>query len=60
MKIYLPLKLRVFVNDITALVTGRTKEVAEVTKKVMKKLKEEVEENGLKLSVTDNGKEGKS
>ena len=26
----------------------------------MKKLKEEVEEKGLKLSVTENGKEGKS
>ena len=27
---------------------------------MMKKLKEEVEKKGLKLSVTDNGKEGKS
>ena len=26
----------------------------------MKKLKEEVEKNGLKLSVSENGKEGKS
>ena len=31
-----------------------------MAKKEMKKLKEEVEEKGLKLSVTENGKEGKS
>ena len=29
-------------------------------KKMMKKLKEEMEKKGLKLSVTENGKEGKS
>ena len=34
--------------------------MAEMSKKVMKKLKEEVEKKGLKLSVTENGKEGKS
>ena len=59
-KIYPPLKLRVFVDDITALVKGRHKEMAEMAKKVMKKLKEEVEKKGFKLSVTENGKEGKS
>ena len=47
-------------DDITALVKGRNKDVAEMAKKVMKKLKEEVEKKGLKLSVTENGKEGKS
>ena len=47
-------------ENITALVKGRNKEVAEMAKKVMKKLKEEVEKKGLKLSVTENGKEGKS
>ena len=31
-----------------------------MAKKEMKKLKEEAEEKGLKLSVTENGKEGKS
>ena len=46
------LTLRVFVDDITALVKGRNKDVAEMAKKVMKKLKEEVETKGLKLSVT--------
>ena len=59
-KFYPPLKLRVFVDDITALVKGRNKEGGEMAKKVMKKLKEEVEKKGLKLSVTENGKEGKS
>ena len=35
--IYPPLKLSVFVEDITALVKGRNEEVAEMAKKVMKK-----------------------
>ena len=34
--------------------------MAEAAKKVMKKLKEEVEKTGLTMSVTENGKEGKS
>ena len=59
-KIYRPLKLRAYVNDITPLLMGKNREVAEMAKKVMKKLKEEVERKGLKLSVTENGKEGKS
>ena len=42
-KFYPPLKLRVFVDDITALLMGKNREVAEMAKKVMKKLKEEVE-----------------
>ena len=60
-KIYPSLKLRVFVDDNTALVKGRNKDVADMAKKkVMKKLKEAVGEKGLKLSVTENGTEGKS
>ena len=59
-KIYLSLKLRVFIDDITALVRGKNKEVAEMVKKVMKKLKEGVEKKGLKSSVTENDKEEKS
>ena len=39
---------------------GKNKEVAEMAKRVMKQLKEVVEKKGLKLSVTKNGKEGKS
>ena len=39
-KIYPPLKLRVFVDDITALVKGRNKEVAEMAKKCDDKAEE--------------------
>ena len=44
-------------DDITALLMGKNREVAEMAKKVMKKFKEKVEKKGLKLSVTENGKE---
>ena len=48
-KINPSLKLRVFVDDITALLMVKNKEVAEMAKKkVMKKLKDEVEKKGLK------------
>ena len=47
-------------DDITALLMVKNGEVAEVGRKVMKKLKEEVEKKGLELSVTENGKEGKN
>ena len=40
---YTSLKMRVFVDDITALVKGRSRELAEMSKKVNKKLTEEVE-----------------
>ena len=43
-------------DDITAFKNGRNKEMVE---KVLKKLKREVEEKGLKLSITEGGKEGK-
>ena len=59
-KIYPPLKLRVFVDDITALLMENNEEVAEMAKHVMKRLREEVGEKGLKLSVNENGKDGKS
>ena len=36
-------------DDITALLIGRNKEVAEMAKKVMRKLQEEVEEKSLEL-----------
>ena len=47
-------------DDITAPLMEKKKVVAEMAKKVMKKLKEEVERKGLKLSVTEGGKERKS
>ena len=47
-------------DDITTLLKGVNREVAEAAKNVMKKLKEQVEKKGLKMSVTENGREGKS
>ena len=55
--IYPRLKLRVFVDDVTALLRWKTKVVAEMAKKMMKKWKDEVERKGLDLSVTEDGKE---
>ena len=52
--------LKVFVEDITAFMKGRNKELVELAKNVLKKLKGEVEEKGLKLSITEGGKAGKS
>ena len=53
-KINLALKLEVFlVDDITASVEGSGKEVAEMATKVIKKLKEEMENKGLKISVNE-------
>ena len=59
-KFTLPLVLRVFVDEITALLERTNRDIAETAKKVMKKLREEVDKKGLKLSVTENGKEGRS
>ena len=47
-------------DDITALLMGTNREVAAMAKEGMKKLKEEIEKKGLKLSVNENGKEGRS
>ena len=47
-------------DDNTALLMVKNKEVAETAKMVMKRLREEVGRRGLKLSVTENEKEGKS
>ena len=59
-KNYPPLKLRVFVDDITALLKGRNKELAELVEEVLNKLKKEVEEKGLRLSITEGCREGKN
>ena len=48
-KIYRLLKLTVFVDDITALMKGRIKELVELAEKVLKRLKKDVQE-GWKLS----------
>ena len=39
---------------------GRNKELVDVAEKVLKKMKTEVEEKGLRFSITEGGKEGKS
>ena len=52
-KNYPPRKIRVFVDDITTLLMEKNKEVAEIAKNVMKRLREEVEKKGLKLSVNE-------
>ena len=45
-------------DDITALLMGRNREVAEMSKKVMKQLKREVDGEGLKI-VSDRRWEGR-
>ena len=49
-KFYPPLKFRVFVDDITALLMDKNKIVAEIAKKVMKRLREEVEKKPQTIS----------
>ena len=39
---------------------GKHRDIAEMAKKVVKKRKEEVQKKGLKMSATENGKEGQS
>ena len=59
-EIYPPLKLRVFVDDITAFVNGGNKELVEMAEKVLAKLVKEVEEKVLRLSITEGEKEVES
>ena len=47
-----------FVDDITAFMNGRNKELVEMAEKILHKLNMEVEEKGLKFSITERGKEG--
>ena len=53
------LNLRVFVDDITGFMNGGNKDLVEMAQKVFGEV-ENVEEKGLKLSITEEGKEGKS
>ena len=52
---YPSLKSRVFVDDITPFINGRNKVLVKLAEKVLKKLNE----NCLKLSITEGGTEGK-
>ena len=47
-------------DHITALLKGRNKESVEMAEKVVSKLKKKAEEKRQKLSISKNGKEGKS
>ena len=47
-KFYPPLKLRVFADDITALLMGKNSVVAEMAKQVMKKVEGRSQEKGPK------------
>ena len=51
--------MKVFADDITAFLDGRNKELPSIAE-VLRAMRLEVEENGLKPSVTQRGKEGKS
>ena len=47
-------------DDIPAFMNGRNKEFVDLAEKVLEKLKIERKEKGLKLSITQGGKEGKN
>ena len=55
-KIYPHLKIEGIRGRHHSTLDGKFKEVAEMGEKVMKRLREEVEKKGLKLSITENGK----
>ena len=47
-------------DDMTAFMNGRNKELVEMAERVGRTLKREVREKGLKLSIAEGRKEGKS
>ena len=56
MMVYPLVKLKVFVDDITAPMEGRIKKLPSTAKKVSKALMMEVEERGFKLPITEGEK----
>ena len=50
-QVYPPLTLRVFVGEMWSLV--------DVAERILKKIQEEVEKKGLRLSITEGGNQGK-
>ena len=50
-------EIEVVVDDITPFLDGRNKELTGKAEKVLKSIQIKVEEKGLKLSVTEGGKE---
>ena len=59
-KVYQPTTLKMFVDDITATMEGRNKELPCIADKILEVIRMEVEEKGLKLSITEGGKEEKA
>ena len=59
-KVYPPMEFKVFVDNITACLEGRNKELSDISDKVLRVMRMEAEEKGSKLPVTEGGKEGKS
>ena len=60
LKVCPPLKLTVFVDDITAVMETQNGELTQIAEKVMRTIKRQIEKKGLELSITQGGKEGKS
>ena len=60
MKVYPPLKLMVFVDDITAITEGRSEELPGIAEKIVRAMIMEVLEKGLELPITGGRKEGES
>ena len=61
MKVYPPMKLKVFfVDEMTPFMQGRNTELPGIAEKVLKSIRKEAEEKGLKLSITEGGKQGKN
>ena len=58
-KVYQPTTLKI-VDDITAIMEGRNKELPCIADKILEVIRMEVEEKGLKLSITEGGKRGQS
>ena len=58
MKVYPPLKLKVFVADIAAFMEQRNKELPGIAENLLKSIRREIEEKFLKLSIKEGGKEG--
>ena len=54
------LMVNVFVDHSTAFLEGRNKELPSITGKLLREMRVEVKEKGLKQSITEGGKEGKS
>ena len=58
--VFAPLKLKVFVDDIIALMEGQNKELQGFAEKVQMSMRRRCKRNRFRLSIREGGKEGKS